>query len=539
MHQTSNAGILATPISARTKLAGKEKVKSNKNIHGEGKKTSATKNFQDENITLNLFNEKPPLEKGKKAIVETAHCNFTTSFATKESSKIVRCSGTSCFGYKRAGKLGTGKFHQSETGLQRVQSVQPDWNSCSDISAARSFDGFSVLNRSVTSTVKSSMIPEHYLNKQTTRNLEEFAAQYVSKICEVALSRMVKESYEKFAKGFVENVVSLAKSRIVDLERLQHPEQNASREEISSMDGEDNPSFSKVWKYSQAFAEGHDFLETRKRIAHPEVKDKELHTSSELLQRNEAHVLKDGQAGDVENQRMESPLSSNDSLSGTSSSSSSQSMDLYTPSAQEKTETFPPCEIENELNVDYAREKLEGVKMEDGNCEFPFQREDKRNKNTLDVNPNLEKTSYEQTIGTEKISCLEEEQNDCFNEAKLEDNETVEISSQSKTEGELQTGAKGSAKLETKKHRNDNQAEPSCSRRRGFYKRTVSESQASERKQWNSTQPGDEDVQTTRNVHDHPSCRPDQTPPKFVRSISCPVVSEVSKIFDLNFNIIA
>ena len=455
MHQTSNAGILATPMSARTKLAGREKVKSNKNILREGKKTSGTKNFQDENITLNHFNEKPPLEKGEKAIVETAHCNFTTSFATKESSKIVRCSGTSCFGYKRAGKLGTGKFHHSETGLQRVQSVQPDWNSCSDISAARSFDGFSILNRSLTSTVKSSMIPAHYLNKQTTRNLEEFAAQYVSKICEVALSRMVKESYEKFAKGFVENVLSLAESRIVDLERLQHPEQNASREEISSMDGEDNPSFSKVWKYSQAFAEGHDFLETRKRITHPEVKDKELHTSSELLRRNETHVLKDGQAGDVENQRMESPLSSNDSLSGTSSSSSSQLMDLCTPCAQE--------------------------------------------------------------------------QNDCFNEAKFEDNETIEFPPQSKTEGELQTVAKGSAKLEIKKHRNDNQAEPSCSRRRGFYKRTVSESQASERKQWNSTQPGDEDVQTTSNVHGHPSCRPDQTPPKFVRSTSCPVVSEVRK----------
>ena len=80
--------------------------------------------------------------------------------------------------------------------------------------------------------------------------------------------------------------------------------------------------------------------------------------------------------------------------------------------------------------------------------------------------------------------------------------------------------------------RTGNQPEPSFGRRRPFYKRTVSESQASERKQWNYTQPGDDDMQVTSNLN--PSGWPGNTPPKFVRSPSCPDVTEASEIFDFN-----
>ena len=46
------------------------------------------------------------------------------------------------------------------------------------------------------------------------REVNVFAAAYVGKICETALSKIVKEKSQEVAKDFVTNVVSLAKHRL-------------------------------------------------------------------------------------------------------------------------------------------------------------------------------------------------------------------------------------------------------------------------------------------------------------------------------------
>lgn len=475
MPQTSTAGILATPSVTRANLSRVEKVTSRGNILEEEDTLfiAKLKNTSDEKISLNHPNESH-LDKTENGDVNTLYNNLTTSFATKERSKIVKCNTTSCFGIKRSRKLGTGKCHVSERGPQRVQNVKPDTPS--------------------KNTAIPGMIAENNLDKQTKHDLEQFAAQYVGRICELALSRKVKESCKDFAKVYVDNVLTLAWNRIADLENLKHNERRVRCEEKCSLEVEDHPSFSKVWKYSQALAEGHDFSEAWTTIKDTTVNGEELGSSSELLQSNDADITNDCQTEDFERDIMKSALSSNDSLSETSPSSASESMEFYTHRTQERGKPIPPCKIENEAIVDYARKNAEGGKMENENFAFFTQ-------------------------------AVEEDGNYPLDEAIFEENGALGISSKPHKEGgELPPGKTGHGKLVIRLQRTDNQLEPNCSRRQPCYKRSVSESQASERKQWNSSQPGDDDIQAKNNLS--PTCRPDNTPPKFVRSISCPDVTE-------------
>ena len=473
LQENFTADILATPSVACANLTRIEKVKSNDDILEEDKNPSIAKlkNISDENVSLNYLDE-GKLGKTEKAVVETPYDNLTTSFATKERNKIVKRNTTSCFGIKRSRKLGTGKWHLSERGLQRVQNLKQD---------ARSKN-----------TASPTIIVEHNLSEQTKRDLKQFAAQYVGKICELALTRKTKESCREFAKVYVENVLILARNRISELENLKRHEQNVRCEEKCSLEVEDHPSFSKVWKYSQALAEGHDFSEARTTVKDIAVNGEELGTSSDHLRGNDGDIINDCQTGDFEREIVNLASSSDDSLSENSPTSSSESVEFHTQCTRERGEPIPPCEIENEAKVHYAFENMESGKLADENYGFPLQ------------------------AGKEDGNCSLE---------------ALGISSTPTKEGEeLPPGKTRQGKLATRTQRTGNQPEPSCGRRRPFYKRTVSESQASERKQWNYTQPGDDDMQVTNNLN--PSGWPGNTPPKFVRSTSCPDVTEASEIFD-------
>lgn len=428
--------------------------------------------------------------------------------------------------------------------------------------------------------------------------MDIFAAEYVGKICEIALSRNVKEKSLELAKDFVTNVVNLAERRIMECENPQSRKEDVGFEEKDNLeknDGcEESPSFSKVWKYSQVFATEHEIPESLRR-ENSRLRDSEFETCSKLRRKGDVQVRNGCEYEELGPKEVaESPMSSNSSLTTNASNSSTQSLELQKPHT--KNDSLPTYELDNELNTHCVPKKaannphsLPGIisefehsndeilandqldtntkfdtsaySPEDGevtsdNCytcakEVAFEGSDESKKtkseksndmgNAVSVNDlastvNLDKTRQEKGSENENTNCSQNDEIGFCNElnSAAEENETT------KTEGKhgppnIFTGdlSSNAGKKETngilpaKKQENDSRNESNY-RRRALYKRTVSESQASERKQWCSTEPGGEDFQATFRRF-HSSCRPDSTAPKFVRSTSCPVVSEVSR----------
>lgn len=578
-HQASNAGILATPMisNPKPKLLRRIKLKTNVDDTGDKQKNSATKKIQDENVTLNhcpkISQVKRIPQEKRGNDVKIPHNNLATPLDTNAKS-----GNFAEVGYRNTEALSTSKdqpkpeqdkvWHRRDIGMHRVQNEQPDWNSCNDISAGSTFDGFCVLNKSKRRIAKSSTVVESTSSREhgdlkvahsselklqgksnclptqeVAENnrgcvlelcgvqkckLEIFAAEYVGKICETALSSKVKEMFEEFARRFVANVISLVKLKIIECEQSLAQRENVNFEEEDNMGGtvtsEESPSFSKVWKYSQIFAAEHEIPESLK-VKGCRLKDRELDTCSKLRQKEDAQVINDFQFDEFENEVVGSPMSSNNSLSATSSDSSSHSMEFY--KLHTKTESFSTYDLDNEQNT-------EEIPVE-GEEESNKKKSEKRNDiedavsiNNLASIPNLEETRHEIETDSKNSNCSQDDDNDFCNKENAEDDETAKAEGNTiSSNGEkMQPGTKEAGKLAAKKQKHEGKTEPSY-RRRALYKRTVSESQASERKQWCSTEPGDEDLQTTFHRF-HSSCRPDTTAPKFVRSTSCPVVSEVS-----------
>ncbi|KAJ7379403.1 hypothetical protein OS493_016640 [Desmophyllum pertusum] len=464
---SSNAGILVTPMLSRSKLLRRTSLETDKDVLGDTKKNAAQKKRQDENKALNHSLKRISLGKGEHGVVKIAHNNLATGSV----------------GHRRAEARSTGNDrdkqkqdkvqYRSEVGLQRVQNEQPDWNSCSDISAVRSFDGFCLFNKSIKRAAKSSTIEENTLRikhgglkfvKSNELGLKEisnclltqeavennyggvaglcgaqkhqlkiFAADYVGKICEIALSIKVQETYEAFARDFVESIVSLAKRQITDCKSSQSQvELEITCEENSDTkkrrDFKEHPSFSKVWKYSQVFAPDHDISESL-RIKDSQVKDKELDTFSKHCEKEDSRAITDCQYdAELESEVVESPISSNNSLATTSSNSSSESMELCKPHG--KTECCSTYYLENEVTTDCALENATTTLQGDKGGAASI--------DDLTSIPNLGEHEGQKKTTSSKYP--QDVQSDCCNREKAEGNETATTSSQSKTEGKQASG---------------------------------------------------------------------------------------------------
>ena len=401
--------------------------------------------------------------------------------------------------------------------------------------------------------------------------MELFAADYVGKICETALSKTVKETSQEVAKDFVTNVVSLAKHRI----NMQSQDEDVSSERRDIMQKNDrcqeSPSFSKVWKYSQLFAADH------------------AHEIPESLKLQNLHLKgseNNCQCDEAGNQVVESPMSSNCSLTANSSNSSSQSLELHKPNTD--NDSLPTYELENELDTHSILKRaannsqtLQGVNSEfdhshdvqvlasyqlhtngkfeenanslkDGgltsvSChtcvkQVPVEgNEDNKNtesekstdiSNAASVNY-LEEAKHEKDSVSENNTWSQTDENGFCNELNSDENERTktedEHASPSIFTGDISSNAvtKETNILPEKKQDNGGRNE-SIWRQRPRYNRTLSGSPASERRQWCSKEPGGEDLQATFHGS-HSYCRPISTSSKFVRSTSCPVVSEVSR----------
>lgn len=191
------------------------------------------------------------------------------------------------------------KERSNEEGPQWVQNELLDWHSYSDISASDSFVGFYSLNKSTNDSSNYSKIaigPENSLRMQgrsidferssnlglhrgtnnsplqevihnsrdgaverfgvQEQRLKEFAALYVGKMCEEALSSYVQQRSKEFVREYVADVIGSASHRVKQ-EKSKHQIENYHFEEEETIITEktEDPSFSKVWKYSNVFPE--------------------------------------------------------------------------------------------------------------------------------------------------------------------------------------------------------------------------------------------------------------------------------------------
>ena len=409
------------------------------------------------------------------------------------------------------------------------------------------------------------------------RDVNIFAAEYVGKICETAISKTAKEKSQEVAKDFVMNVVSLVKHRI----NPQSRDEDVSSEEKDQMENnhgcQESPSFSKVWKYSQLFAANHAHeIPESLRQENSRLKDSEF-----VVQ-----VKNNCQCDEMGDQVVESPTSSNCSLTASSSNLSSQSLELHKPHT--KHAFLPTYELDNELDTHSVLKKeannsqpLQGVNFEsehshdvqvlandllDTNAKFdqstcsledggvtsvscytcakevPMELGNEDSKKTESEKSiaignyvfvsDLGKTKQDKESEGEKRSCSKKDENSFCHELSAEENKTTktedERASPSIVAGTFSNNAATKEKKYLRVEKQDNSGKiESIHRRRPLYKRTVSESQASERRQWCSAEPEGEDLQAALHGF-HSSCRKDSAAPKFVRSTSCPVVSEVS-----------
>lgn len=421
-------------------------------------------------------------------------------------------------------------------------------------------------------------------------DIDIFVAEYVGKICETAVTKRVKEKSQEVAKNFVTNVVSLAKNRVMECENPQSQE-DVSFEEKDNTEPEKNdgceacPSFSKVWKFSQVFAPDHAYeIPESLRIENSRLKGSEFDTCSNLQSKGDAQVENNSQSDETCNEVVES--TSNSSLEESSFNSSIQSLEIYKPHT--KKDSSLKNELDNELDTYFALKKgsINSKTLQEVNSEFKHPNNEQILANyQVDTNTKFDESALLlEDDGVTSVSCYT-----CANEVPVEGNEDS-----NKTESENGTDISNAVSvsgLGETKHVKESDSENSTSqndesgfckelnseesettktdekhatpsiltgdfsdnavakesnnvlakkqeygdrneldfRRRPLYKRTVSESQASERRQWCSMEPGGEDLQETFHRF-HFSCWPDSTAPKFVRSTSCPVVSEVSRI---------
>lgn len=503
-------------------------------------------------------------------------------------------------------------------GPQYVQTEQPDWYSSSDISASDSFVGFYLFNKSTEETAQSSTIDEESSLRRNDgdvtfvksnelglqrrsdslrgqeaiennrdgivdlwgapHSLESFAAVYVRKICEVTLSRHTKEKSKEVAREIVANVVRLARCKLIQQEESTSRLESCSYEEKGNvhMDDIENPSFSKVWKYSRVFsAEFCESLKNKDSV----TRDEGVDTYSN---NKEVGNVDDCQFEELLERRMIDSLeTSNDDPTSTSFNSSNQSINIDTlgvnASESSTLKTNQECFVlDREFIRDYTLEEAANNiqttnevicetknEMVNGHCDmtqkeiaFQDEKEEKKWKESGEnenSSSNLGKPPPCNTEDRESkdTNRMQKNATGFSNETKAEDctstttdytpktYENTHVSDLSNGDKPFNTGGgkPGEKKFEKSlsslarnnqtndKSDNNLNIDSLFTRRRALYKRTMSESQASERKQWSPLESTDSSLYTSF----HFSTLPCTAAPKYVRSSSCPVVSEVSE----------
>ena len=563
--QVSKAGILATPVLSRPQFLRKTSANEKEKRKGQDKsmpiKCSLTRKGKEKEKRKSDTDEQYPDFEGN--LIRTPHTKNCQE-SRKHGINLVSC-----------------KREKSESSHrvdpECVKSNQPDWYSSSDVSASDSFVGFYVSKKSTeendsskvgnreceTSNSKGRAI-KHFgsieMERQSSsnlsgsdsfsiepfgahgaRSLQTFASTIVGKICEVAFSRCVEETAKDIAIKFVAEIVLKAKNKLVQKETVnccyEDLNGNMGREEVKS------PSFSKVWKYSRSFPT--EIFESPK-INDSPLLDKDSDMCSRSKEDSDVESKNDSQFEEFLERTLLDSLESSYEC-GSMQSGSHSSNELNELKSQNKggvflpekgheyhssdNELFPHHSLVNtENNIQRSSDVSSGFGIHMTTYEQALQG---RDENLALINQTLqlgsrashgnskEKENKNKTQTDVKM-CPDrtpsEDSND-FNPKDSEEDPNVPSKMFGSVVSNVDLTNTGRLIADEKSSFGN---EPSFLRR-FLYKRTVSESQASERKHWSPLETEERNLRSS-----HSSTFSSNAMTKHFRSSSCPVVSEVS-----------
>ena len=580
-YQASKAGILATPLLIHSQFMQKENKKNlrDENIKSGKTKLKDDKIFQrsgtklsqhlDKNIKSNPGATKTQgkSKPAKMLLREEEESLKGPQCVQKEQADWYSCSDISASG----SFVGFYLFNKSSQETALSPSIERDEeHTRSKLNEDIIFMKSNKLG--LQSSVNCLMAQEATQNNKDCdvelcevqkHTLESFAAGLVGKICKAALSRQVNASSKEFAKEYVADLIRLAKCKLIEEEKLKSKTEEKG---TIHMDEIESPSFSKVWKYSRNFSvEIAESLKSRD----PVIRDGEADTDSNSREKEKPPEKNDCEFEDLLERNMIVSLESSNEVTTTSSSnSSSQSIHLNTrnesaqPSPMKSEQHYAS---DKELVADYTTEKgAENFQTTNENMSetknMLYGNSDRRSKEI--TSQGTEEKKFEESRENGKSALINDallgdparsnhQENECTNHPFADEVSCGNVTNAKDTKGkpksevEIQVSdlsddaitsiynaeswkPKGESlekSLPSNKEISDisNNKMDTCFRRRACYKRTMSESQASERKRWSPFEFGD------NNLHSfHSSALQCMATPKYVRSSSCPVVSEVS-----------
>ena len=539
--QVSKAGILATPVLSRPQFLRKTSANEKEKRKGQDKsmpiKCSLTRKGKEKEKRKSDTDEQNPDFEGN--LIRTPHTKNCQE-RRKHGVNLVSC-----------------KREKDESSYRVdpkcVQSNQLDWYSSSDVSASDSFVGFYLSKKSTEENDSSKVgnlspnlsgsdsFSTEPFGAHEARSLQRFATTIVGKICEVAFSRCVKETAKDIAIKFVAEIVLKAKNKLVQKETVnccyEDLNGNMGREEVKS------PSFSKVWKYSRSFPT--EIFESLK-INDSRLLDKDSDMCSRSKEDSDVESKNDSQFEEFLERTLLDSLESSYEC-GSMQSGSHSSNELNELKSQNKggdfipekgheyhssdNELFPHHSLVNtETNIQRSNDVSSGFGIHMTTYEQALQG---RDENLALINQTLqlgsrvlhdnsrEKENKNKTQTDVKMCLDKTPSEDCNDFSPKDSEEDPNVPSK-------MTGSVGSNVDLTNTGRliADEKSsfgnEPSFLRR-FLYKRTVSESQASERKQWSPLETQERNLRSS-----HLSTLSCNTMTKQFRSSSCPVVSEVS-----------
>ena len=355
----------------------------------------------------------------------------------------------------------------------------------------------------------------------STPHLKSFAAMYVENICKDALSRSAIEWSKNYAKEYVANIICLARWRLIQQERtnIQPLECLSEDDENELTDGSGKLSLSNLCKNSSALSREQTDSQENKR-KREEITENDFNIRREVWEKDERDV----QFEEFLERTVVNSLEESDDLNNSSF-----------------------------LNLEFERED---------EVYFPPMR---KNLRCLGLNTELEKASkslnqFSKTtnclsqyqVSTKHFECtrkeiavigkgemkteesVENENDSMMNGLNLEDvlrqvaGTDFNVSEKVTTLSGLPTESCDTSLSSCKKRfekstsqENPNNILDQCFRHRRFYQRTGSESPGSERKQWRQMETGNDSVSF------HSTTLQKMAATTFVRSVSCPVVSQV------------
>ena len=540
--QVSKAGILATPVLSRPQFLRKTSANEKEKRKGQDKsmpiKCSLTRKGKEKEKRKSDTDEHNPDFEGN--LIRTPHtknCQDTR----KHGVNLVSC--------KREKDESS---HRVDP--KCVKSNQPDWYSSSDVSASDSFVGFYLSKKSTEENDSSKVgnlspnfsgsdsFSTEPFGAHEARSLQTFASTIVGKICEVAFSRCVKETAKDIARKFVAEIVLKAKNKLVQKETVnccyEDLNGNMGREEVKS------PSFSKVWKYSRSFPTEISFESLKindsllldkdsdmcsRSKEDPDVESKNDSQFEEFLER----TLLDSLESSYEGGSMQSGFHSSDELNELKSQNKGGDFILKKGHEYHSSdnELFPHHSLVNtETNIQRSNDVSSGFGIHMTTYEQALQG---RDENLALINQTLqlgsrashgnskEKENKNKTQTDVKM-CPDrtpsEDSND-FNPKDPEEDPNVPSKMFGSVVSNVDLTNTGRLIADEKSSFGN---EPSFLRR-FLYKRTVSESQASERKHWSPLETEERNLRSS-----HSSTFSSNAMTKHFRSSSCSVVSEVS-----------